>query len=151
MKKNARAIEHAIVTAVGIHDGQRDKSGGPYLLHIMRVAGMVSECTSNDPVATIVSILHDCCEDGGDFGEFCALSSIELLEKKHQKKAKEALYAITKQKNEDYESYIQRVKKNKVASFVKTCDLLDNTLVWRNGRTKAMETRYRKALEELSS
>jgi (p)ppGpp synthase/HD superfamily hydrolase len=53
-------IEDAIALAVEAHRGQRDKSGEPYILHVLRV--MLRLDTEAE---RIVAVLHDVVEDTG--------------------------------------------------------------------------------------
>lgn len=50
--------EHALQIAVQAHAGQKDKNGGAYIFHPIRV---MMRCTS--PEAQIVGLLHDVVED----------------------------------------------------------------------------------------
>lgn len=67
----------------------------------------------------IVALLHDVCED--------STITIEDLEQiGFSKEVIDAVIAITKNQNEFYEDYIERVRKNKIALSVKLADLEHN-------------------------
>ena len=51
-------LERAIALAAEAHEGQTDKAGAPYILHVLRV---VLACPPGD--AQIVAALHDVVED----------------------------------------------------------------------------------------
>jgi hypothetical protein len=95
------------------HAGQVDKAGKPYLGHIARVAGEFYD------EKAIVALLHDIVEDTD-------VTPGELLQKGFSKEIVDAVVAITKKENESYESFIERVGKNKMAREVKIADLEDN-------------------------
>ena len=95
------------------HAGQVDKAGKPYLGHIARVAGEFYD------EKAIVALLHDIVEDTD-------VNPGELLQKGFTKEIVDAVVAITKKENESYESFIERVGKNKMAREVKIADLEDN-------------------------
>lgn len=95
------------------HAGHVDKAGKPYLGHIARVAGEFYD------EKAIVALLHDIVEDTD-------VNPGELLQKGFTKEIVDAVVAITKKENESYESFIERVGKNKMAREVKIADLEDN-------------------------
>ena len=55
-------IEDAIAFAVVAHEGQRRKSGEPYVIHPILVASIVAS-TSGDKTMVIAALLHDVVED----------------------------------------------------------------------------------------
>ncbi len=95
------------------HKGQFDKGGLPYVFHPMVVA---SNMTSE--VSTIVALLHDVVEDTdiklsdlSDFGDEVCL----------------ALSLLTRNSDDDYYDYIERLSANKIAREVKIADLKHNS------------------------
>lgn len=108
-----RLFQNALDLCTEKHAGQVDKTGKPYLGHIARVAGELYD------EEAIVALLHDIVEDTD-------VTPGELLQKSFTKEIVDAVVAITKKENESYESFIERVGKNKMAREVKIADLEDN-------------------------
>lgn len=108
-------IEKAIEIAINAHKDQKDKSGAPYILHLIRVMEKGKNETEK-----VCGILHDLVEDTN--------WTFEELEKEgFSKEIIEVLKLITKESdNEDYSNFIQRVMTNKTAISVKLNDLRDN-------------------------
>ena len=108
-------IEKAIEIAAKAHKNQKDKSGAPYILHLIRVMEKGKSETER-----ICGILHDLVEDTNWTFE-------ELENEGFSTEIIEVLKLITKESdNEDYSHFIQRVIKNKTAISVKLNDLRDN-------------------------
>lgn len=118
--KSARVIymstlERAIQIATEAHKGQLDKAGKDYIGHPLRVMEM-----GRTEEEKIVGVLHDVVEDG-DW-------TFEALEAEgFSKEVIDALRCVTKiSENENYDDFIERVKKNPLAVAVKINDLTDN-------------------------
>ena len=118
--KSARVIymstlERAIQIATEAHMGQFDKAGKDYIGHPLRVMEM-----GRTEEEKIVGVLHDVVEDG-DW-------TFEALEAEgFSKEVISALRCVTKtSENENYDDFIERVKKNPLAVAVKINDLTDN-------------------------
>lgn len=118
--KSARVIymstlERAIQIATEAHKGQLDKAGKDYIGHPLRVMEM-----GRTEEEKIVGVLHDVVEDG-DW-------TFEALEAEgFSKEVISALRCVTKtSENENYDEFIERVKKNPLAVAVKINDLTDN-------------------------
>ena len=108
--------DQAAKIAALAHEGQRDKSGVPYILHPMRVA---SRFVKNSD-ASVVAWLHDVLEDTE--WTLADLDAAGLTERQAY-----ALLAITKMDHEPNVDYIARVKANEIATLVKLADLDDNS------------------------
>jgi (p)ppGpp synthase/HD superfamily hydrolase len=108
-------LVRAIHIATRAHEGQFDKSGMPYVGHVMRV--MEAGRTMDEK---IVGVLHDIVEDT-DW-------TFERLEQEgFPKRIVDALRCLTKtSENEPYDEFIGRVKANTLAARVKINDLTDN-------------------------
>ncbi|MFA6860066.1 MAG: HD domain-containing protein [Clostridia bacterium] len=107
-------LQLALKIAIKAHANQFDKIGNPYIKHPVAVCNMLTDLKDKQ-----VALLHDVCED----------SSITLDDLKAYGFSFEvvsAVEAITKRKDEPYEEYIARVKKNKIATRVKICDIKHN-------------------------
>ena len=108
-------LERAIQIATEAHKGQLDKAGRDYIGHPLRVMEMGK--TEDEK---IVGVLHDVIEDT-DW-------TFEKLEAEgFSREVIEALTCVTKlSENENYDDFIERVKKNPLAVAVKINDLTDN-------------------------
>lgn len=108
-------LQKAIEIAAKAHEGQFDKSGKDYIGHPLRVMEM-----GRTEEEKIVGVLHDVVED--------TPWTFEALEAEgFSKKVVDALRCVTKtSENENYDDFIERVKKNPLAVAVKINDLSDN-------------------------
>lgn len=108
-------LQRAIEIATQAHQGQFDKSGKDYIGHPLRVMEMGS--TEEEKIA---GVLHDVVEDS-DW-------TFEALEAEgFSQEIIAALKCVTKlSENENYDDFIERVKKNPLAIAVKINDLTDN-------------------------
>lgn len=108
-------LERAIQIATEAHKGQFDKAGREYIGHPTRVMEMGK--TEDEK---IVGVLHDVIEDT-DW-------TFERLEAEgFSQEVINALRCVTKtSENENYDEFIDRVKKNPLAASVKINDLTDN-------------------------
>ena len=108
-------LQRAIEIATQAHQGQFDKSGKDYIGHPLRVMEMGS--TEEEKIA---GVLHDVVEDS-DW-------TFEALEAEgFSQEIIAALKCVTKlSETENYDDFIERVKKNPLAVAVKINDLTDN-------------------------
>ena len=108
-------LQRAIEIATQAHQGQFDKSGKEYIGHPLRVMEMGR--TEEEKIA---GVLHDVVEDS-DW-------TFEALETEgFSQEIIAALKCVTKlSENENYDNFIERVKKNPLAVAVKINDLTDN-------------------------
>ena len=108
-------LKRAIQIATEAHKGQFDKAGREYIGHPIRVMEMGK--TEDEK---IVGVLHDVIEDT-DW-------TFERLEAEgFSQEVINALRCVTKtSENENYDDFIDRVKKNPLAAAVKINDLTDN-------------------------
>lgn len=113
--KQMSTLERAIQIATEAHKGQLDKAGKDYICHPLRVMEM-----GRTEEEKIVGVLHDVVEDGN--------WTFEALEAEgFSKEVISALRCVTKtSENENYDDFIERVKKNPLAVAVKINDLTDN-------------------------
>lgn len=108
-------FETALEIAVKAHKGQVDKNGVAYILHPLAVAGLLDSLELKT-----IAVLHDTIEDTDVTAEY-------LLEKGIPKHIVEAVQLLTKPEDEEYESYLWRVKESPLAKQVKLADLANNT------------------------
>ena len=108
-------LQRAIEIATEAHKGQFDKSGKDYIGHPLRVMEM-----GKTEEEKIVGVLHDVIEDTDWTFE-------TLAEEGFSKEVINALRCVTKlSENENYDDFIERIKKNPLAVAVKINDLSDN-------------------------
>ncbi len=108
-------LQRAIEIATEAHKGQFDKAGKEYIGHPLRVMEM-----GKSEEEKIVGVLHDLVED--------THWTFEMLEAEgFSQEIIAALKFVTKvSENENYDDFIERVKKNPLAVAVKINDLTDN-------------------------
>lgn len=147
-RSDAELFERAFEIALEVHIDQRDKVGGAYILHPVRVMGRVFRRDEQ-----LAALLHDVVEDCDDqcwtFGRLreegfpeVVVAALECLTKR-----------VTDQGEEEYFAFIDRCKADPVARAVKRADLLDNLDVTRytemNAKTLTKTNKYLKALRIL--
>lgn len=107
--------ERAIKIATEAHKGQYDKAGNDYIGHPLRVMDM-----GRTEEEKIVGVLHDVVED-------TEWTFAQLAAEGFSQEVIDALQCVTKlSENENYDDFIERVKKNHLATAVKINDLSDN-------------------------
>ena len=108
-------LQRAIEIATQAHQGQFDKSGKDYIGHPLRVMEM-----GKTEEEKIVGVLHDVVED--------TEWTFEALEAEgFSQEVIAALKCVTKiSENENYDDFIERVRRNPLAVAVKLNDLTDN-------------------------
>ncbi len=109
-------IDRAILVATGAHEGQVDKQGQPYILHVLRV-GLSGETEQEK----VTGFLHDLLEDT-DYTEEDLRQGLWFEEK-----VISAIVALTHKKGQSNRDYYLQVKKNPLALKVKMYDIYDNT------------------------
>lgn len=105
----------AFKVAKKAHLGQVDKAGADYIKHPITVASFVK---TDEEKAT--AYLHDVIED-------TSLTLLDLEEHGFPRSVIEAVDILTKKKGQDYQSYLNLVKTNKLARTVKLADLKHNS------------------------
>ncbi len=107
-------LEKAVNLAAQAHATQRDKYGMPYLMHVMRVAAQV-----NTVLEKTCAMLHDVVED-------TEVTLDDLRREGFPERVLEVVALLTKAKDENYESYVEKVHAHPVARRIKLADLTDN-------------------------
>jgi len=107
-------LKRAYQLAVKYHEGQVDKLGKPYVEHPIRV---MKQCGNEDE--KIVALLHDIVED-------TPVTFADLRQEGFDKHIIKAIDCITHREGESYHEYLNRVKSNPIATWVKRYDLQDN-------------------------
>ena len=140
LQKN-KLLASAISLAEEHHKGQKDKGGAPYINHVKRV--MESGKTTDEK---IVGVLHDIVEDTD-------ITYEDLEDKGFPARIVEAIWYVTKTED-DYMLFIDRVKRNDLATRVKLNDLADNLDVKRLSNIEKADTdrlnKYLKAFNILT-
>ena len=131
----------AMEIAYKAHHGQVDKSGVPYIFHPIHLAEQMDtedEC--------IVALLHDVVED--------TEMTFEQLERDFSETVIQALKLVTRDKNEDYMQYVEKIKMNPIAKKVKLADLHHNSDKTRLEKMTLIDLKrnekYQKAIEFLN-
>lgn len=131
----------AMEIAYKAHHGQVDKSGVPYIFHPIHLAEQMDtedEC--------IVALLHDVVED--------TEMTFEQLEKDFSETVIQALKLVTRDKNEDYMQYVEKIKMNPIAKKVKLADLHHNSDIARLEKITLIDLKrnekYEKAIKFLN-
>lgn len=106
-------LETAIRLAAKVHRGQLDRFGKPYVLHVMRVM-----MRGHDLEEQILGALHDVLERS-------ELTVEDIAKKGFTPRVIKALQHITRDPQETYEQYIDRVVQDNLAIRVKLHDLAD--------------------------
>jgi (p)ppGpp synthase/HD superfamily hydrolase len=107
-------LQRALEIACEAHRGQRDKAGGLYVLHPLRV---MFRCQGE--LARTVAVLHDVLED-------TAWTADDLRREGFGDDVLRPLNAVTQRDGEDKAAAIERAAADPVAREVKLADLEDN-------------------------
>ncbi|MFH0873268.1 MAG: HD domain-containing protein [Candidatus Komeilibacteria bacterium] len=137
-------LEDTIVFATQLHNGQKDKAGAPYILHVLRV--MLQMKTEQE---RIVALLHDVAED-------CNITLEPMMG--FGQEVMDAVDCLTKRPQEEhnYDAFIQRIASGPaLARRVKIADLRDNSDLTRFAQPTEADRRrclkYHRALAILTS
>lgn len=115
---DANQSQRALKIVLKEFEYRTDKAGEPYMHHLDRVAQNTVNSSVDDELYCI-ALLHDLLEDIDSWTE-------DRLNMYFSNRIVNAVVLLTKQKNEDYESYISRIAENPDAAAVKLSDLADN-------------------------
>ena len=135
-------LEVAFSIAMEAHRGQSDKAGIDYIEYPLYVASQV--CTEDEKA---VALLHDVIEDS-------PFTAKELLLAGLPETVVTAVQVLTKKKEQDYQTYLETVKKNPLARVVKLADLKHNSDLSRlssiTEKDRERLKKYKKAIDFLS-
>ena len=135
-------VDLALSIARKAHEGQLDKAGVDYIEHPIYVASRVD--TEEEKA---VALLHDVIEDS-------PVSAEELLQAGLPETVVTAVQVLTKEKEQDYQTYLETVKKNPLARVVKLADLKHNSNLSRlssiTEKDRERLKKYKKAIDFLS-
>ena len=144
-------VNKALKIAYDAHSGQFDKSGTPYIYH---PAYLAAQMDNEDEIVT--ALLHDVVED-------TKVTFDDLEREGFSQTALSALRTLTRDKDRHYEnvsektlydSYIDRIADNPLASKVKFADLMHNNNPSRNANltpedAARYKAKYDRALQRL--
>ena len=134
-------LERAIAIAAAAHEGQVDKAGAPYILHVLRVMLRLET-----PEERMAATLHDVVED-------CGWTLDRLRAEGFPEEVVLGVDAVSRRDAETYEEFVLRAKAHPIGRRVKMADLQDNSDVNRlpgiTERDRARLEKYRRAMEVL--
>ena len=135
-------VDLALSIARKAHEGQLDRAGVDYIKHPIYVASQVE---SEEEKA--VALLHDVLEDS-------PITVEELLIAGLPEEIVTAVKVLTKKPMQDYQVYLETVKKNSLARVVKLADLKHNSDLSRltsiTEKDRERLKKYKKAIDFLS-
>ena len=100
------------------HEGQFDKGGRPYVLHVLKVMHYLKE--KGDDELSAIAVGHDLIED-------TMISGVDLQENGISVRVITGIMALTKTPGQPHQEYLLGVLKNFDACRVKLADLRHNT------------------------
>jgi (p)ppGpp synthase/HD superfamily hydrolase len=109
-------LERAIAIAVEAHRGQIYRAAQPYIMHPLRLMLAVE---GEGEEAMIVAVLHDVVED-------TPWTIEQLAAEGFAPHLVAAIELLTRQEDETYEAFIERIAPDPLARLVKLADLKDN-------------------------
>ena len=107
--KNGELLNRMLTLAVNAHSGQFDKSGNPYILHVLKVLHYVR---SSDEELNCIAVGHDLFED-------TSVTANDLYNLGMTKRIVDAIFCLTKMPGQTYNEYKDAVFSNKDAMIVK--------------------------------
>jgi hypothetical protein len=136
-------FDKAVEIATKAHEGQTDKSGKPYIGHVMRVA---QRCKTQK--SKVIALLHDVVED-------TPVTPKQLIAEGIPADIVEAVLTLSRRQDEPYEEYINRVVPHPLCCEVKIADLEDNMDIRRLAEIGESDVirlkKYHKAWKTLTS
>lgn len=114
-KNDMKELALKIVTKA--FENKTDKGGKPYIEHLKRVSAKLPDYGSGD--LKMIGLLHDLLEDCPEWTEGALRCLFDDL-------IVDKVVILTKLKSENYEDYIERVRKDYWSALVKQADLEDN-------------------------
>lgn len=127
-------LNSMIVLVANRFDGRYDKGGKPYFLHCAAVMTFVD---SDEEEVKCIALGHDLVED--------TKTTYTELRDMFTPRIVEGIHAMTKQRGQTEEQYLDQIKANRDAVLVKLADLQHNSDIRRlKGITQADFTRIQK-------
>ena len=136
-------FDKAVEIATKAHQGQTDKSGKPYIGHVMRVS---LGCKTQK--SKVIALLHDVVED-------TPVTPEQLIAEGIPADIVEAVLTLSRRQDEPYEEYINRVAPHPLCREVKIADMEDNMDIRRLAEIGEADVKrlkkYHKAWKTLTS
>lgn len=110
-------VERALVMAVALHAGSRDRAGDPYILHVLGVWQIVRDAGHGE-THQIVALLHDVIEKTD--------TRLDDIHRAFGDDIGRAVDAMSKRPSKSYDAYLERLKTNPIAPPVKLADSRNN-------------------------
>jgi (p)ppGpp synthase/HD superfamily hydrolase len=114
-----KLIEKSLQIALRAYTGKTDKAGREYILHPLRVMAKMKT-----DLEMSAALLHDVIEDSD-------ITAEQLLIEGIPSEVMEAIQYLSKNEGEEYQDFVARAKRNKIAAKVKITDIEDNLDVLR--------------------
>lgn len=121
MLKKGEMLSCMLMFATSCHDGQFDKAGQPYILHPLKVMGLLD---TDDEELQCIALGHDLVED-------CGVTYQGLKDRGFSERVVEGIRCMTKVPGETKDEYKEKVKSNPDSVKVKMCDLRHNSDITR--------------------
>ncbi|MEY4590542.1 MAG: hypothetical protein RL497_2618 [Pseudomonadota bacterium] len=141
MSLPADILEKALGIALIAHAGQKDKAGAPYILHPLRLM-----MAASDPDAQVAALLHDVLEDSD-------LTVDDLKQAGIPEHITTTVEILTRQLDETYGEFIERIACDELACRIKILDIQDNLNLQRLKSVKKADlmrvNEYHRALQHL--
>ena len=134
-------LESAIRLAIMAHNGQVDKNGEPYILHVLRVMLDCQQFCSESDNTMMVAVLHDIVED--------TEITLPMIEAEFGAYIAGEVDNLTKREDEKHTDYIERTDNSRLSRRVKMADIRDNMDPRRVTSEHGMYARYAKAYRRL--
>ena len=135
-------LQRAIEIAVEAHHGQKDKNGMPYILHPLRL--MFQMKSDSEKMA---AVLHDVVEDSDWTLE-------QLKSEGFNGDVIEAVNLLTRDDNDSYDEFVQKIASSPISKAVKIADITDNLDLSRisrmTGKDVARVKKYQRVLKTLT-
>ena len=110
-------LSTAILIATNAHNGQFDKGGNPFILHVLKVMELLN---STDEELQVIAILHDVVEDTDVTFE-------DLRQAGISERAIDAIRRLTKMPGQTLDEYKKGIFESQDAMKVKAADLTHNS------------------------
>lgn len=107
-------LEIALKLALNAHAGQTDKAGRPYILHPLRI---MSQMHTDEE--RVVALLHDVLEDS-------CYKPQDLIEQGIPSNLVKTIMLLSKNEHDNYDKFIEKISKNRLAVKIKKADIEDN-------------------------
>lgn len=138
-------LNNMIVIAANAHNGQFDRGGKPYFLHVMQVMHLLQ---TDDEELNCMAVGHDVIEDTDTTYQ-------DLRDAGMTERVIEGIKTLTKVKGQTYEEYCEGLFKNRDAMMVKKCDLRHNSDIRRIKEISQKDVdrtvKYRKLYTEIEN